>query len=98
MLVWKFLHIAGMFTAVTLLFSVDIVLFRVARSGDVLAIRRIGQAAKRLVPAGVITFFVAVGFGFATALTGGLDLLAPWLIVSGHHPSSRPCSRAPCIT
>jgi hypothetical protein len=81
-LVWKFLHIVSMFAAVTLLFALDIIFFRVAESGDVRAMRRIGRSSQRVVTIGVITFFVAVGFGFATAITGDLDLTAPWLLIA----------------
>lgn len=78
----KFLHIFAMFLAVTLLFSPDIVFYRAAAARDVHTMRRVGSLSKIVVNAGIILFFVGLGLGFLTALTGGFDLTAPWLITA----------------
>lgn len=78
----KFLHILSMFLAVTLLFSPDIVFYRAAAARDVHTMRRVGSLSRMVVNAGIILFFVGLAFGFLTALTGGFDLTAPWLIMA----------------
>jgi uncharacterized membrane protein SirB2 len=80
--VLKFLHILSMFVAVTLLFSPDLLFYRAAGARDVTTLRRIGSLSKRVVNAGIVVFFVGVGFGVLTAIAGGLDLTAPWLIAA----------------
>ena len=82
MLIWKFLHIVSMFTAVTLLFAHDIVFFRAARSGDVGALRRIAGQAQGVINIGIAAFFLGLGFGVVTALVGGISLKAPWLLTA----------------
>lgn len=79
---FKYLHIVSMFFAVALAVSTEIVLRRVATAGDVRAIR---ATVPRLRPLGNVAtlFFVSgVVFGIVAALTGQIDLLAPWLILS----------------
>ena len=78
----KFLHILSMFLAVTLLFSPDIVFYRAAAARDVHTMRRVGNLSRMVVNAGIILFFVGLAFGFLTALTGGFDLTAPWLVMA----------------
>jgi Predicted integral membrane protein (DUF2269) len=82
MLILKFLHILGMFTAVTALFSHELVFFRAAGARDVPAMRRIGSLTPAVETFGVVTFFVSVGLGLAAAVVGGFDLTAPWLIIA----------------
>ncbi len=82
MLVLKWLHILSMFFAVTLLFAPDTLFWRAARAGDVATMRGIGSVSKRVVNLGIVIFFVGLGFGFATALVGGFDLTAGWLLTA----------------
>ena len=81
--IWKFLHIATLFFAVALAISGELVMRRVAASRDVRAIRTVvtrvrplsGPLAGGLMIAGIV-------FGFLAALTGQMDLLRPWLVLS----------------
>lgn len=82
MSIWKFLHIAFMFGAVTLIVSMTIVIRLAARSQN--------SAALMLIPAwyrlgdrvGGAMFLVGIGFGFVTAVTSGFSLTAPWLVAT----------------
>lgn len=82
MLIWKFLHIATMFGAITLLFATELLFYRAARRADVSGLRAIAAHGHAVTNAGVVLFLVGIAFGFLTALTGGLDLLAPWLLLA----------------
>jgi uncharacterized membrane protein len=80
---WRFLHIASMFGAVTL--GVGGILFRnaVVRSGDVAAIRQALAVERRLAHLVATPLFIAgIAFGFVTAVTIGFDLTAPWLVTA----------------
>ena len=82
MLVWKFLHIASMFTSVTLLFAYDIVLHRSAARGDVATVRAVGKLKPRVENSGVAMFLAGIAFGIITALVGPFDLTQGWLITA----------------
>ncbi len=79
---FKFLHIITMFTAVSAAVIPEVVLHRVARSGDVAAIRvfaGIAASTAKLLP------FLFVGgaiFGLVAAATGELNFFQPWLIAA----------------
>ena len=82
MLIFKYLHILAMFSAVGSIIGTEALLHRVARSGDVRATRTAFALAR---PMNVITpavFLIGVGFGLLAAITGGIDLLAPWLLLA----------------
>lgn len=82
MSIWKFLHIAFMFGAVTLIVSMTIVIRLAARSQD--------SAVLKIIPAwyrlgdrlGGGLFLVGIAFGFVTAVTSGFSLTAPWLVAT----------------
>ena len=76
----KFLHVAAIFTAVTLIVGGDLYFVRVASSGSAIATARLGHAIRRRGPITGPIIEIAVVFGFVTAILGGFDLLAPWLI------------------
>lgn len=80
---FKFLHIATLFFAVALAISGEIVVRRVAGSRDVRAIRTVVERVKPLsgTLSGVL-FMAGIAFGIVAALTGGFDLLRPWLVMS----------------
>lgn len=82
MLVFKFLHIASMFAAVTLVFGSIVFLDLLARRGDAAAYLRLDALVKRTDMIGVGLFLMGLVFGFATALTGQFDLTASWLILA----------------
>jgi hypothetical protein len=79
-LIWKFLHIAAMFTSVTLLFAYDIVLHRSAARGDVATVRALGKLKPLVENSGVAAFLVGIVLGLITALVGPFDLTQGWLI------------------
>ena len=79
--IWQFLHVAAMFAAVSIFVGQGLLEGAVARSGDVLALRRVLAAEDRFAPLGGGLFLLGIAFGFITAITGSLDLTQPWLII-----------------
>ena len=82
MLIFKFLHIASMFAAVTLIFGSIVFMDLVARRGDAATYLRLDGLAQRTDMIAVGLFLMGLVFGFATALTGAFDLTASWLILA----------------
>lgn len=82
MLVFKFLHIASMFAAVTLIFGSIVFLDLLARRADAAAYLRLDELVKRTDIVAIGLFLMGLVFGFATALTGEFDLTASWLILA----------------
>ena len=76
----KFLHVAAIFTAVTLVVGGDLYFLRVASSGSAEATARLGHAIRRRGPITGPILEIAIVFGFITAILGGFDLLAFWLV------------------
>ena len=82
-IVFKYLHIVAMFFFVAMALSGEIVTRRVAMTRDVGAIRTTVKSVKVLVgPAAVGLLLSGLAFGFLAALTGQMNLLAPWLILA----------------
>jgi hypothetical protein len=79
--VWKFLHIASMFVAVSIFVGQGMLSGAVARSGDVGAVRRILAAEDRFAPIGGGLFLLGIVFGFITAITSDFDLTETWLLI-----------------
>lgn len=79
---WKFLHIFSMFGAVALLVGGGILNERVQKSRDVRAIRSVVTAENRLAPFAGVMMVLGLVFGLVTAVAGGFDLLAPWLLIT----------------
>jgi Predicted integral membrane protein (DUF2269) len=79
--IWKFLHIASMFVAVSIFVGQGMLSGTVARSGDVRALRRILAVEDRFAPIGGGLFLLGIVFGFVTAITSDLDLTETWLII-----------------
>jgi hypothetical protein len=79
---FKYLHIVSMFFAVALAVSTEVVLRRVAASGDAAAIRTVVPRVRPLGNVATIFFVAGVAFGIVAALTGQMNLLAPWLLLS----------------
>ena len=80
-LVWKFLHISAMFAAVSIFVGQGVLERVVARSGDVRALRSVLAAEDRFGPIGGGLFIFGILLGILTALSGGLDLTQPWLLI-----------------
>lgn len=82
-IVFKYLHIVAMFFFVAMALSGEIVTRRVAMSHDVGAIRTTVKSVKLLVgPIAIGLLLTGLVFGFLAALTGEMNLLAPWLILA----------------
>ena len=82
-IVFKYLHIVAMFFFVAMALSGEIVTRRVAMTQDVGAIRTTVKSVKVLVgPVAVGLLLSGLAFGFLAALTGQMNLLAPWLILA----------------
>ena len=79
--IWKFLHIAAMFVAVSIFVGQGMLSGAVARTGDVRAVRRILAAEDRFAPIGGGLFLLGIVFGFVNAITGDLDLTETWLVI-----------------
>jgi uncharacterized membrane protein len=79
--VWKFLHIAAMFLAVSIFVGQGMLSGAVARSGDAAALRRVLSAEDRFAPVGGAMFLLGVVFGFVTAFTADFDLTQTWLLI-----------------
>jgi uncharacterized membrane protein len=80
--IWKFLHIAAMFLAVSIFVGKGMLSGAVARSGDVVALRRVLSAEDRFAPVGGAMYLLGIVFGFVTAITGDFDLTRTWLVIS----------------
>lgn len=80
--VWRFLHIAAMFLAVSIFVGQGMLSGAVARSGDVVAMRRVLSAEDRFAPIGGAIFLLGIAFGFVTAITADFDLTQTWLLIS----------------
>lgn len=80
--VWKFLHIAAMFLAVSIFVGQGMLSGAVARSGDVGALRRVLAAEDRFAPVGGAMFILGIVLGFVTAITGDFDLTQTWLVIA----------------
>jgi hypothetical protein len=79
---FKYLHIVSMFFAVALAVSSELVVRRVATSGDAAALRTVVPRVRPLGNASTAFFLIGVAFGIVAALTGQIDLLAPWLLLA----------------
>jgi uncharacterized membrane protein len=79
--IWKFLHIAAMFLAVSIFVGQGMLSGAVARTGDVLAVRRILAAEDRFAPVGGAMYLLGIVFGFITAITSDFDLTETWLLI-----------------
>lgn len=80
--IWQFLHVVAMFLAVSIFVGQGMLTAAVARSGDVLAIRRVLATSARFSAIGGGLFVAGIGFGFVTALVGDLDLTQTWLLIA----------------
>lgn len=79
---FKFFHILTMFAAVASAAIPEVVLYRVAASNNVPAIRVVSGIASTLGKMLPIFFVGGAIFGLLAAFTGELNFLAPWLIAA----------------
>lgn len=82
MLIFKLLHIASMFAAVTFLVGEQFLISRAIWRRDVRALAAFHRLIGVRPVLGVSLFMAGIVFGLLTAATGGLDFLAGWLIAA----------------
>ena len=81
-LVLKWLHIGAMFMATALAVGPFVVLYLVARSGDLPSIRRAFSFSTTIGRIGGAMYGLGILFGVVAALTGAIDLTATWLLTA----------------
>jgi hypothetical protein len=82
MLIWKLIHVVSMFGVITLWVGAWVIWDLVARTGDRAALRRVDQVSQRTGQVGFGLLLVGIAAGFATAIAGGFNLTAPWLLIA----------------
>ena len=82
MLVFKFLHIALMFTAVAGTVIPEVVLHFVANTRDTRAIVTFAHIAERIGKVVPVLFLSGAVFGLLAAWVRSINFLAPWLIAT----------------
>ena len=78
----KWLHIGAMFMATALAVGPFVVLYLVARSGDLPSIRRTFSYSTPIGRVGGAMYGLGILFGIVAALTGAIDLTARWLLTA----------------
>jgi uncharacterized membrane protein len=81
-LVLKFLHVGSMFLGTALAIGPIVLFVLILRTGDANVVRRTFRFAEPLSRAGGVFYGLGVLAGIATALNGGIDLTAPWLLTT----------------
>ena len=85
MTIWillKFLHIAAVIGVFSIQIASDLYFQRVTASGSTEAVAKLGAAIRKRGFVEAVIFEIAVVFGLLTAIFGGFNLLAPWLLMS----------------
>ncbi len=82
MLIWKLLHVVSMFGVITLWVGAWVVWDLVARTGDHSALRRVDHVSQTTGQIGFFLLLIGIVAGFVTAIVGGLNLTAPWLLIA----------------
>lgn len=81
-LILKWLHIGAMFMATALAVGPFVVLYLVARTGDLPSIRRAFSFSTTIGRIGGAMYGLGILSGIAAALTGTIDLTAKWLLTA----------------
>jgi hypothetical protein len=81
-LLWKILHVVSMVGVITLWVGAWVVWDLVARTGDRRALRRVDLISQTTGQIGFALLLIGLVTGFVTAITGGFDLTAPWLLIA----------------
>jgi hypothetical protein len=81
-LLLKFLHVGSMLLATALAVGPSILLYLIARNGNVDSIRRAFRHTTSVFSAGGALYGLGLLFGFLAALNGQIDLTASWLITA----------------
>jgi hypothetical protein len=77
-----FFHVGSMFLATALALGPSTMLFLVARSSDPGAMKRTFGLAKPVFRVGGAAYGLGILFGVLTAMSGTIDVTAPWLVTS----------------
>ena len=78
----KFLHVAAVIAVFSIQIASDLYFQRVTRSGSTEAVAKLGAAIRQRGVVEALIFEIAVVLGLLTAIVGGFNLLAPWLLMS----------------
>ena len=78
----KFLHVAAVIAVFSIQIASDLYFQRVTRSGSTEAAAKLGAAIRQRGVVEALIFEIAVVLGLLTAIAGGFNLLAPWLLMS----------------
>jgi hypothetical protein len=78
----KFLHVAAVIAIFSIQVASDLYFQRVTHSGSTEAVAKLGAAIRQRGPIEAMIFEIAVVLGLLTAIFGGFNLLAPWLLLS----------------
>ena len=82
MVLAKLVHVTAMIGVITLWVGPWIIWDLVARTGDRSALRRVDHVSQMTSQIGFTLLLVGVAAGFVTAIVGGFDLTAPWLLIA----------------
>ncbi len=85
MTIWillKFLHVAAVIAVFSIQIASDLYFQRVTASGSTEAVAKLGAAIRKRGFVEAVIFEIAVVLGLLTAIFGGFNLLAPWLLMS----------------
>lgn len=80
--IFKFLHILAMVLAVGIAVGSDFLLYRIAMTHEVQAIRAAFQAAWRYSTLAQLFFIVGMIFGLMAAFFSQFNFFAPWLLIA----------------
>jgi hypothetical protein len=81
-LIWKLVHVVSMFGVITLWVGAWVIWDLVARTGDRSALRRVDHVSQLTGQLGFALLLIGIVAGFVTAIAGGFDLRAPWLLIA----------------
>lgn len=80
--VLMFIHVGSMFVATALALGPSVLLYLVARTRDLAAIRRVFGIRKVIFQVGGAAYGLGILFGVLTALNGGIELTSTWLLLA----------------
>jgi len=81
-LAFKYVHVAAMFFAIALALSTEQVVRRIAASADPRSIETAVTRSESLTKLSDALFGIGIVAGIIAALTGNMNLLAPWLLMA----------------
>jgi hypothetical protein len=82
MQVWTFLHITFMFASVAISLGWGWFATVAAWRRDLAGLRAYVRISSRTIALELVLALLGIGFGFAAAIAGGLDLLQGWLVLA----------------